>query len=251
MHVVGCAAGGATRTIPIGMLARLRRAWKRHGPRKFIHLVVLNLRHLLRSPFERENRSFDLAHGTETGQIREIGSLEIDSPNAIHAVRYEPSPAELVEEVLTGLRVRFSDYVFVDYGAGKGRVVMMASQFPFARILGVEFSPELHEIAQRNIETRLSGDSRVTLVRMDVLDFEPPDEPLVCYFYNPFDEFVLEEVLERLMTSFRRNPRSVLAIYVDARHAEVFEASGWILHEQHGPARIYELKVTPRPAAGE
>jgi len=46
---------------------------------------------------------------------------------------------------------RLRDFTFVDLGSGKGRVLLMASHYPFKRIIGVEFIPELHQVAQENI----------------------------------------------------------------------------------------------------
>ncbi len=43
------------------------------------------------------------------------------------------------------------DFTFIDLGSGKGRVLLMASEYPFQKIIGVEFMPELHRAAQKNI----------------------------------------------------------------------------------------------------
>jgi hypothetical protein len=223
------------------MLARLKRAWVRHGSREFIRLAYVNICYAVRRTFEREDPTFDVIHGTETRKLREIGSLDIDSPNTIHAVRYQPSSALLVNEILAGLQLHHSDYVFIDYGSGKGRVLLTASHFPFLRIIGIEFSAELHKVAVRNVEIQLPGDRRIEPICQDVVDFEPPREPLVCYFYNPFDEVVLLQVVKKLLDSFRAKPRSLFAIYVDPKHSHIFDAHGWVLHKEHGPARVYAL----------
>lgn len=218
-----------------------------------MRLVGVNLYYALRRPFERRDDSFDLAHGTETARIREIGSLDIDSPSAAHAVRYQPSPATLVESILQGLHLAYSDYVFVDYGSGKGRVVLAASRFPFARIVGVEFSRELHDVAVLNVDRLKPNSAIIELVCGDVLQFVPPRDPLVCYFYNPFDETVLRGVIEKLISSFLSHPRPLFAIYVEPVHARVFDEFGWGLHMHEGSVRVYtlnpDLGVRPDPAA--
>src|SRR5689334_23652607 len=35
-------------------------------------------------------------------------------------------------------------FTFVDIGSGKGRVLLMAAEYPFPHIIGVELLPELH-----------------------------------------------------------------------------------------------------------
>jgi hypothetical protein len=43
------------------------------------------------------------------------------------------------------------DFTFIDLGSGKGRVLLMAAAYGFKRIIGVEFMPELHRVAEENI----------------------------------------------------------------------------------------------------
>ena len=45
----------------------------------------------------------------------------------------------------------FRDFIFIDLGSGKGRALLMASDYPFRRIVGVELLPQLHRAAQDNL----------------------------------------------------------------------------------------------------
>ena len=49
------------------------------------------------------------------------------------------------------LDVDHSEFTFVDYGLGKGRVLMLATEYPFKRIVGVEFSESLDRTARQNL----------------------------------------------------------------------------------------------------
>ena len=82
-----------------------------------------------------------------------------DSPNRQFAVRYQPSSVEEFGRLMGKLDVDHREFVFVDYGSGKGRVLMLAADYPFKRIVGVEFSPPLDRIARENIAT-LGADAR-------------------------------------------------------------------------------------------
>jgi SAM-dependent methyltransferase len=55
----------------------------------------------------------------------------------------------LFEQIMQAISVDFSQFTFVDLGCGKGRVLLMASDYPFQRIVGVEFMPELHRAAEK------------------------------------------------------------------------------------------------------
>jgi len=70
----------------------------------------------------------------------------------------------------------------------------VASEFPFARIIGVEYAPELHEAACRNLksyrgETQKCG--RIEPICQDMTSFHFPEGPLVLFFYNPAFEPVM------------------------------------------------------------
>ena len=68
---------------------------------------------------------------------------------------YQPTEAHLFHEMLEALREEthadFHDFVFIDLGSGKGRTLLMASDYPFRRIIGVELLPALHQAAQDNL----------------------------------------------------------------------------------------------------
>jgi hypothetical protein len=84
--------------------------------------------------------AFDRAYGSETSAIREIGSLEIESGNVRHAARYQPSSAALVRNAIEQLRLDLTQFTFVDFGSGKGPVLLVAAEYPFSQVIGVEFS---------------------------------------------------------------------------------------------------------------
>src|SRR5450755_4425702 len=64
---------------------------------------------------------------------------------------YQPTEPALFREMLGSLNLDFREFTFIDIGSGKGRALLMAAEFPFHRILGIELLPELHRIAQENI----------------------------------------------------------------------------------------------------
>ena len=64
---------------------------------------------------------------------------------------YQPTDAGLFQEMMAILPIDFREFTFVDLGSGKGRTLLMASEYPFRRIVGVEILPELHRAAEENI----------------------------------------------------------------------------------------------------
>jgi len=231
------------------MIARVIRAYKRHGGLGLFRLLPRNFLHWLSRPFVHRGRdeggeAFDRVHGIETTEIREIGSLSVSPERAGFAVRYQASDPGTIQHALAHLGIDFSQFTFVDFGCGKGRVLMIAARYPFRRIIGVEFAAELHEIALSNLahyrdENRICRD--VSAILRDAADFVPEAEPLVCYFYNPFHAPVLERVRRNIETAASRGGGPVYVIYVDPRHREVFEATGnWARRYEHGSILVLE-----------
>lgn len=172
---------------------------------------------------------FDSTYGTDTSRIREIGSLEIGSENARHAVRYQPTDPDVFLGILGQLEADLSLFSFVDYGCGKGKMLLLASNFPFKRIVGVEFAPELAGISERNIDVYRAPGQRCRDIRVvccDAVRYSPPMDPIVGYFYNPFGRPVMREVIANLEESLRTLQRQAFIIYVDPRHSDLIEASG-------------------------
>ena len=100
----------------------------------------------------------------------------------------------------------------------------MASEFPFKRIVGIEFSPELHEVAVANLAKGRGFKRRCNSVESsckDFLEFPLPSEPSVLFFFDPCDESVLAKILARISRSLEANPRELYVVYVAPTAAKV------------------------------
>jgi SAM-dependent methyltransferase len=184
--------------------------------------------------------NFDKSFGVETtGQIHPT-QLTLNQPNQIHAVSYGATDPLDFRNTVSHLPIDYAKFTFIDFGSGKGRVILLASEFPFKRVVGLEFSEELHGIAQRNINRFPKDRCRcvnLESVCTDVLEYALPGDNLVCYFCNPFDSTLMTQVVAQICESFRKRPREILALYYNAKEHHVFdqaecferiETNGWI-----------------------
>jgi SAM-dependent methyltransferase len=140
---------------------------------------------------------------------------------------YQPTEPALFHEMLVSLHIDFREFTFIDIGSGKGRALLMAADYPFRRILGIELLPELHRVAQENISKYRSDSQKCFAVESicgDAADFEFPLEPTVLYLFNPLPEAGLTRMLENLAGSLRRHPRPVFVIYHNPLLAHVASA---------------------------
>jgi hypothetical protein len=151
---------------------------------------------------------------------------------------YQPTDSALFGEMIEALRQQtdldFRDFVFVDLGSGKGRTLLMASVYPFRRIVGVELLPALHATAEENLR-KYCGESQkcfaLEAICGDATEFQFPAEATVLYLFNPLPEAGLRRVIKKLEQSLREQPRAVYVIY----HNPVLEQ---VLSESAGLSRI-------------
>ena len=157
---------------------------------------------------------------------------------------YRPSPCRLVEWTIAALDYDLSRLTFVDHGAGKGRVLLLASQHPFQAVGGVEFAEELHDDATMNIaqfpRSRMKCRT-VECVLDDASALGPPEGEAVHYFFNPFAREVFAEVLDNIVVSYRRRPRRLYLILVDPVATDLIDQSG--VFQRHPLPQIERLKI--------
>ncbi len=177
----------------------------------------------------RPDRS-DRALGIRASRCVAAKTLDLPGPNAAHAQDYQPTPPEILDDMMVDLDVAFERYAFVDLGAGKGRVLCLAEAWPFAGIIGVELSPALVREAEENLAAY-----RGRIVQADAATFALPATPLVLFLYNPFGAPVVRAVLDNLERSLETNPRDVRLLYFEPVHDAVLRERWWIEPEQAAP----------------
>jgi hypothetical protein len=141
---------------------------------------------------------------------------------------YQPTDPALFHEMMASLPIAFEQFTFVDLGSGKGRTLLMASEYPFQKIVGVELLAELHSAAQENIRAYHPATQRCTQIEAlcaDASEFAFPDSPLVLYLFNPLPEPGLRRTMRNLEQSLQQSPRPIWIVYHNPRLSSVLEAS--------------------------
>ncbi len=123
---------------------------------------------------------------------------------------YANSGGPHLDKVLKTLKITVRDSV-VDFGSGKGGALITLSRYPFARIAGVEISPDLVTIAKENLAKL---DIRnVTMNVCDAVNFADLDEFNYFYFFSPFPAVVMDTVIRNIRASLTNKPRKATIIY--------------------------------------
>ncbi|PJN39595.1 SAM-dependent methyltransferase [Streptomyces sp. CB02959] len=174
---------------------------------------------------------FDAALGVETsGPVEPWEIREADDATLVHNSRYSPTPVRTIRQAISAAgrgnaAFRLADVSFVDFGSGKGRVLLVAAEFPFTRVVGVEFSSALCETARANI-ARLPEDSgrpAIDVRCQDAREFEIPGDAGFFYFYEPFSTDVAASVLDNIEESLARFPRTAVLCFVGSATLPVLD----------------------------
>ena len=159
---------------------------------------------------------FDRTHGTDTVGLVSLFRLHINSVNKKTGYRYQTfDPNSFVKAMQPIDR----DRTFIDLGCGKGRALILGNELGFCRIIGVEFSAKLAEIAERQCPA-------AEVVVADAAGYVFPDERVCVFLYNPFGPSVLSRVVRHL-------PEDFVLVYANPLHGSeipfplVSEFPGW------------------------
>ncbi|MFS4447851.1 class I SAM-dependent methyltransferase [Maribacter sp. 2307UL18-2] len=175
--------------------------------------------------FKREAEDkFDEKFGTRTSEVREQFFLNesISIDRYMNSIRYHPSPVKSVYSALDYLKnlgVEYNKYVFIDIGSGMGRNLLIASEYPFHRIVGIEISKHLHAIAVNNIKiykTENQMCQNINSLCKDVKQFDiPTDKRLILYFWEPFSSKVFNDLFFKLSQVASQTGKKVVLIFLN------------------------------------
>jgi len=226
-------------TRPVRLIETVRDWWSvhvvRHGWGRTSRIFLAEIWNFLResTPEQRRRRygdvEYDWDHRVDTTSATVLWR---DRLLGVFHSPYQPTEPALFDEMLRALPIDYSEFVFIDLGSGKGRTLLMAADYPFRRVIGVELLSELNRVAQNNLEKYSSPTQHCFAIESrcgDAREFVFPAEPVVLYLSNPLPEQGLATVLHRLERSWREHPRKVLVLYHNPLLEHLFaERDGWL-----------------------
>jgi len=177
---------------------------------------------------------FDVLHATDTSglipgsvivqgtsaKVEELTAYYGVAPSILHGLLdiwlYHTSPQPIEKTV------------FLDVGAGKGRAMLLASQFPFLRVEGVELNPILASIAQANIslwhnDLQAAALSPFALHHADATTHPLPPEPTLAFLFHPFELPILRRFLRHVESSQAAHSKPFDLLYANAEHGSLLD----------------------------
>lgn len=170
---------------------------------------------------------FDREHGTDTSGCVAPDELPRTEAARADAICYAGSQPSLLRQALAELSP-VDACTFVDLGCGKGRALIVASEFPFRDILGVELSAPLARIATRNaavISRRFPRRTPVAIAVADASAFPLPAGDLVLFLYHPFGTRLIARVAAAVDAALATERRTIFVVYYNPVAGHCFDAS--------------------------
>jgi len=185
---------------------------------------------------------FDQMHGVDTSGLVPAKHLVTGHANDEHVTAYYGVAPSILRALIAQWRETIpphpiSRYTFIDIGAGKGRGLLVASEFSFRKVIGIELNPALAVTARQNVAHWTAAHAAdctapllapIEVLEQDALAFDLPAPPTLLFLFHPFEAPVLKQLLRRIETTFaNRPPRSsepaLDILYVNAECANVLD----------------------------
>ncbi|HSS96047.1 MAG TPA: hypothetical protein VLK33_03420 [Terriglobales bacterium] len=182
------------------------------------------------------SRAYDKRHNVETAREERLGEMGVAADDIKRGnTYYRVTWGWLIKKALAHLDIDPRRYSFIDYGSGKGKAMLMASDYPFKTVIGLEYAKRLHEIAAENCRTYRSTDQQCHSLEQifgDALEYTPPPGPIVCFMCNPFDEATLRAVYKSWRTRYEGGEREIRILHLNMRNiaesAKVLGEQDWL-----------------------
>jgi SAM-dependent methyltransferase len=193
----------------------------------------------------RVDEIFDSEQGVDTGGITQLKGVAPKTEtwrDGFPHIAVDPTEFGAAVEALDLDLARF---VFIDIGSGKGRALLLALDYPFQKIIGVEFAGPLVATARANVEkVGTERDvSRIEIVHVDAVEYEMPNAPAIIFLYNPFGASVMKEVATRVRASLAGAHREITILYLNPFHLDCWLDAGFSVVQRGSHFAILRLHV--------
>lgn len=190
------------------------------------------------------DRRLDRRYGIQTCGIDDnLAGLGATGEHQSHGYAYEPIQLHVFSDILQSLPVATNDYCFIDFGSGKGRALILAAEAGFKWVIGVEFAPALHAVAQSNVsayQKQRPGSAPIETYCQDATTYVLPVCDAVLFFYNPFDDVVMRKMLNRIELSWYAHKRNLIVVYRNPVYSDIFDNAAFLQNVvTHRAYRVY------------
>lgn len=170
---------------------------------------------------------FDVAHGIDTSGFVAASECTTDRALATRISPYVGSQPSIIRAALARLPEP-EQYAFVDIGCGKGRPLVVASELPYQRVLGVELAAHLAQVGQANAKTiavRYPERTPIEIRVGNACAVEAPATKVVYYMYHAFNRVLVDALVANLERQLGADLEHAFFVYYDPVHSAALDNS--------------------------
>ncbi len=188
---------------------------------------------------------FDLEHGVRTSGLVAGRHLLAGNLHDRHATAYYAIAPSVLQGILIRWRrskpvAHLNEFTFIDIGAGMGRAMLLAAEYPFRAVIGVELHPTLARIGRNNMALWRAAGRALAPMRMlcrDVAAFNLPQGPCVAFLFNPFGGPVMRRMLNHWSRTLAHRAGQLDILYVNNEQESILEKQAGFKRLFHGRIR--------------
>ncbi len=140
-----------------------------------------------------------------------------DSYSTDHLYPYEPTSYPVLDRLIENGYITGTDQV-LDYGCGKGRVLIYLNHKLGCRTIGVELIDGFFNDAVKNLvkfkkSARSAAEDDISLVHLSAQTYDIPSTVNRFFFFNPFSIEVFKSVMEKVIESYYEKKRRMVLFF--------------------------------------
>jgi SAM-dependent methyltransferase len=153
--------------------------------------------------------------------IRTIGidnlTADVSKEDRKHAAMYEPVNYYTATWLFDHLQPDDLQTSLLDVGCGKGRILAIGAAYGFKDLTGIDISPKLCQKTRQatTILHQQYQNITTTITCVNARDYDITDTTGVIFLFNPFDDVVMKEFIQKVEESLARKPRPIKILYAN------------------------------------
>jgi SAM-dependent methyltransferase len=170
---------------------------------------------------------FDKQYGVDTSGTYPPELIQSTTVRAELISPYLGAEPNVTRDALSALP-DFTSYKFVDIGCGKGRVIIIGSEFPFKEIVGIELSLKLAKIARANVDrikSRYANRPAIQVITGNAIDCLPTSGFIAFYIYHSFGQELISQLVKKLEVSLQTSLEHTFVIYHNPVWGQIMDNS--------------------------
>jgi SAM-dependent methyltransferase len=160
----------------------------------------------------------------DSSRLDDLQKLSVKGHYRELAEIYQGASYYLLEKIFQELNRLHAPRDIIDMGCGKGRVLVVAAYHGFTDITGVDFAEDLCKEAVINcgIITKKFPLARWNVLHENAFNYRFKNNDHVFFFFNPFKELVMNQVIKNILLSLNAYPRIIFIVYMNPQHKKLF-----------------------------